>query len=194
MKLSSVFRVGLLTATIVAVTTTLPAWARPARIVGQSQDSQVNVRDVASTNSVIVAYATGGEVVEVLSSTISEEDGYGWYKVRLSNRAIGWIRADLVRFGVPVAGQNPPRPLPIGDDSDVGYTMRVNAGGKGNQLAVRSAPGLDGNVAFYGRHGDRVIVQRTFTNRDGTWYYVTYPKALRTVTSSGWVRQNALVR
>lgn len=191
MKLSNVLRVSLATAAIVTMTA-LPSWARPARVVGASRDSQVNVRDIASTNSVVVAYAVSGDIVDVLDSHISEEDGYGWYKVRLANRAIGWIRADLLRFGVPINnyGGGDGR----GSDNDLGFIMRMNAGSAGNKLAVRTGPGFDTSVAFYGRHGDRVRVDNVLTNRDGTWYYVTYPNALRGVISSGWVRRDVLVR
>lgn len=188
MKFSSVLRVSLTAMTIVAMTA-LPSWARPARVIGASRDSQINVRDTYSTNSVVVAYAMGGEIVDVLDSRISEEDGYGWYKVKLENRAIGWVRADLVRFGVPIQPYEP-----IGDDTDIGYTMRLNGGGTGSKLAVRSAPGSDANVSFYGRHGDQVLVKDTMRNREGLWYYVTYPKALPNVVSGGWVRRDVLVR
>jgi hypothetical protein len=191
MKFSSVLRVSLTAMTIVAMTA-LPSWARPARVIGASRDSQINVRDTYSTNSVVVAYAMGGEIVDVLDSRISEEDGYGWYKVKLENRAIGWVRADLLRFGVPTGGYGDGGGR--GDDSDIGYMMRLNAGGAGNKSAVRSAPGFDANVSFYGRHGDRVMVKETFRNRDGLWYYVTYPNALPNVVSGGWVRRDVLVR
>jgi hypothetical protein len=200
MKWSCVFRVSLTTIAIVAMAA-LPSWARQARIMGGAQ-GQINVRDIASTNSVVVAYAASGEIIEILASEINKEDGYGWYKVKLPNRAIGWVRADLVRFETAAIGFNNAVPvttipngvLPIGDDTDVGYTMRIDAGGTGNQVALRTTPGADTNVAFYGRHGDRVKVEQAVTNRDGTWYYVSYPKALRGVVSSGWVRRDALVR
>jgi uncharacterized protein YgiM (DUF1202 family) len=188
MKSLSVVRVGLATAAIV-VAATLPSWAQPGRIVAPS-NQEINVRYQPSTRSEVVAYTYNGERVEILGSHISEEDGYGWYRVEFANRARGWVRADLVKLSIGTVPQNPPS----GSDTDTGYMTYLNAGSTGQKVSLRRAPGLDAAVIFAGRHGDRVRVDDSFKGRDGIWVRVTYPNALPNVTSTGWVRRELITK
>ncbi len=174
----SIFRIGLVTTAIVA-TAALPSLAQPGRLVASSHQA-INIRYQPSTRSEPVIYAYSGDQVEVLSSQINPEDGYGWYRVEFPNRARGWVRADLLRLG-SVPG--------TGSDSDIGYTVSLNANG-GRQISVRRAPSLESAVLFSGNQGDRVRIDQSFNGRDGVWLYIVYPNALPGVESRGWVRRD----
>jgi Bacterial SH3 domain/GW (Gly-Tryp) dipeptide domain len=178
MKNLSIFRIGLVTTAIVA-TAALPSLAQPGRLVAASNQA-INIRYQPSTQSEPVTYAYSGDRVEVLSSQINPEDGFGWYRVEFPNRARGWVRADLLRLGSVPSGS--------GSDLDVGYTVSLNANG-GRQISVRRNPSLEAAVIFSGRQGDRVRVDQSFNGQDGVWLYVVYPNALPGVASSGWVRR-----
>lgn len=58
--------------------------------------SGANLRSGAGTNYSIVATASYGEVLQLLQESMTDSYGDNWFKVKKSNGAIGWVRADLV--------------------------------------------------------------------------------------------------
>lgn len=72
------------------------AYAQYAMLVSRDANSQINVRDGASTNAYARHIAYAGDRVEVLDRIVGR-DGYMWYQVRfVVSNATGWIRGDFI--------------------------------------------------------------------------------------------------
>jgi hypothetical protein len=86
-----------LSASVLAMSLGLPAWAIPARIIGDVPGTQVNIRSRPSTTATAPSYGLVGDRVEIIDNAVGS-DGYRWYFVRFpESRVEGWIRSDFIR-------------------------------------------------------------------------------------------------
>jgi Bacterial SH3 domain/GW (Gly-Tryp) dipeptide domain len=188
MKSLNVFQAALITTITtgtIVVLSAVSALATPGRI---SSMGEVNVRSQPTTASSVIAYAYNGESIDIQSEQINRQDGYGWYRVRLGNQnAMGWIRADLVSFGGTGGG-------PVGGGTgggiERGDLVQLRSGQGNRLISVRDNPSFNAVVKFSGQNSDQVRVEQVVRNRDGVWFLISYPNALRSVVSSGWVHSD----
>lgn len=139
-----------------AVSLGVPALAYPARIVGETPGSQVNVRSAPSVNAPSPSYGLVGDRVEVLNDTRGD-DGFTWYYVRFPASGVeGWMRGDFVQ------SINDPNPPVRWSHTYIcgGYSITLED--LGREFAYRSRSN-DGNIDLYS------------SNRENTgysWIYV----------------------
>lgn len=170
------------TAAIVALSA-LSALATPGRV---SSNGEVNVRYQPTTASSVVGYVYNGDAIDIQSEQINRQDGYGWYRVRLGNQnAMGWIRADLVSFGGTGGTDGG-----TGGGIERGDLVQLRSGQGNRLISVRDNPSFNAVVKFSGQNSDQVRVEQVVRNRDGVWFLISYPNALRSVVSSGWVHSD----
>ncbi|MEO1209406.1 MAG: SH3 domain-containing protein [Cyanobacteria bacterium J06638_20] len=138
-----VWRVTQMAATMsLAVSLGVPALAYPARIVGDTPGSQVNVRSAPSVNASSPSYGLVGDRIEVLNDTRGN-DGFTWYYVRFpASGAEGWIRGDFVQ------SINDPNPPVRWSHTYIcgGYTITLEDTGRTFAYRSRSS---DGNLDLY---------------------------------------------
>jgi SH3-like domain-containing protein len=192
MKSLRVLQATLITTAITTATTgaivalsAVSAFAFPGRI---NAGSEVNIRYEPTTASAVVGYAYYGDSIDIQSERVNRQDGYGWYRVRLGNQnAMGWIRADLVSVTDSV-GTVPYYPPATGGSIQRGDLVRLTTSQGNRLISVRDNPSSNAIVKFSGQTSDQVRVEQVVRNRDGEWVLISYPNALRSVVSSGWVR------
>lgn len=136
-------RVTQMAATMaLAVSLGVPALAYPARLVGETPGSPVNVRSAPSVNASSPSYGLVGDRIEVLNDT-QGDDGFTWYYVRFpASGAEGWIRGDFVQ------SINDPNPPVRWSHTYIcgGYTITLED--TGGTFAYRSRSS-DGNLDLY---------------------------------------------
>ena len=86
-KLLSIIAAGVLT-----VGCCVDAFASQAVVTGAS----IRIRSDASTSGTVVASGKNGQSYEI-QETVSGADGYTWYKVKVDDNTIGYVRGDLVK-------------------------------------------------------------------------------------------------
>ncbi|MBD1911852.1 MULTISPECIES: SH3 domain-containing protein [unclassified Leptolyngbya] len=86
-----------LSTALLAIGMGLPALAEPARVVGSSPGSQVNIRTEPSLNAPSPSYGLVGDRVEVLTRA-NAADGFLWYYVSFPSGVRGWIRSDFIQL------------------------------------------------------------------------------------------------
>ena len=127
----------------------------------------VNVRSEATTASDTITghpQMTNGETFEVIDQ-VSATDGYLWYKIRILNQYIGYVRSDLVTHGMIVTETR--------DYAEwVGY---VQSAPGYSQVVMRKGPGTGFDPEVYILNGTNVEVIGTANGNDNyVWYQVKY--------------------
>ncbi len=106
MKLKSIFGITTIALPLIALSAQI-ASARPARLIAQDADAEINVRQEPGLNSRILHYGLPGDRVEVLRSIPGRDSvSEGWHYLRFSRSgAQGWVRADFLQLeAMPTPG------------------------------------------------------------------------------------------
>jgi Bacterial SH3 domain len=162
---SRYFVFSAIAATAAVFGVALPSFARPATLIAQSTSSPINVRSAPSTFSSSPSYGYAGDRVEVLRSTLGQDD-YNWNYVQFQSGATGWVRGDFVRYSEGMAQYG------------------VLGGRPGDRINVRMSPSVNAASPHYGIEGDVVQLLTQTQGRDGyMWRFVQFPSG-----AQGWVR------
>ncbi len=140
-----------------------------------SVGTRLNVRSGPGTNYGIVGKANNGEVFQLL------ELSNGWYKVKLSNGAVGWVTSQYIVKTSENVGSGSNSGSNSGDKGNSGSTNVEGTKGKirsGIRLNVRSGAGTSYSVVGKLNGGD---VVKLLELKNG-WYKVQMLSG-----STGWV-------
>lgn len=170
-----------LSASVLAMSLGLPAWAIPARIIGDVPGTQVNVRSRPSTSAPAPSYGLVGDRVEIIDSAVGS-DGYRWYFVRFpESRAEGWIRSDFIREETATQPTQPTQP-----------TQRWSHTYACGETAITLAESASQGYTYEARssRGNLTLVNGTRVNSGFSWIYeFTYNDAVYVVEDAWESRQ-----
>ena len=122
----------------------------------------LNVRSGASTKYAVVTKVKKNDTVEIL------EKKSGWYKVKVSNGKIGWVKGDYIKINT-TSSNKPTTPSKT-------KTKTITA----NILNVRSGAGTKYNIVTKLKKGDKVTV---LENKSG------WCKVKTSNNKTGWVSE-----
>lgn len=147
-----------------------PALARPANLIAEDANAQINIRSNPNTRAKAIHSGRVGNPVEVLRQIVPEKENYAWSYVRFKNSGVeGWVRVDFIQYS---------------DSRDV-YASLMGSSNH-DRINLRSAPSTQGRVLHYGLSGDVVKILRDSKGDGGyTWHYVEFPSGVK-----GWVRSD----
>jgi N-acetylmuramoyl-L-alanine amidase len=149
--------------------------------------SDVRLRDRPSTAGNIVAVLTEGQTVYVVGRHGN------WYRLRVHGGNAGWVHAELIKLvgeeHSATASATPLAPKPDFPSPTVKpkalyaagadrHPVRVEAWTAGDDVCVRTAPGLGARLKTKLSSGTKVIV----TGVDGHWVYARLPDG-----GYGWI-------
>jgi hypothetical protein len=164
----------------------VPAYAQTARraaaLVGQDQDSRINVRSSPSTFAPIQHYGLVGDTVSVLQE-IDGSDGYTWYFVQFpTSQATGWDRGDLVALSNLYSDNDHPIEtlLNVDDIRFRAVTYEHSESSNGAALETAIAQELSGDVA-----GVRYLYNVIDLDGDGRFEVVVYLTGASTCGTGG---------
>lgn len=144
-----------LSTALLTISMGLPALAEPARIVGSTPGTPVNVRTEPSTSAPSPSYGLVGDRVEVLSQVTSASDGRLWYYVSFPSSGVrGWIRGDFIQMETVTNPTPTPTPGRWSHTYFCGpFTVTLAETGR-DQYSYSSRSTTQGNLDLY--NGQRV--------------------------------------
>ena len=182
--------------------------------LGSSSGKQIPVYDNPSFAASSSQSGVSGDRVTILQQS-EGDDGGGWYRVRFSSGAEGWVSqayADPSSYApdsgkapstsaaapaaapenAPGAASPPSKPSSAQPSSAQSSSTQPSSaqlvGGAGTQVNVYAAPSSDSNSPHYGLGGDRITILNSTQGKDGrTWYQVRFASG-----ASGWVSADSV--
>ena len=176
--------------------------------LGSSSGKQIPVYDSPSFAASSSQYGVSGDRVTILQQS-KGDDGGGWYLVRFSSGAEGWVSqayadpssytsasersSERASERAPSTSSAPPAAAPqstleAASPPPSKPSSAQLAGGAGTQVNVYSAPSSDSNSPHYGLGGDRITILNSTQGKDGrTWYQVRFASG-----ASGWVSADSV--
>ena len=176
--------------------------------LGSSSGKQIPVYDSPSFAASSPQYGVSGDRVTILQQA-DGDDGSGWYRVRFSSGAEGWVSqayADPSSYASDSEGASgkapstsaasestreaasPPPSKPSSAQPSAQSSSAQLSGGTGTQVNVYAAPSSDSNSPHYGLGGDRITILNSIQGKDGrTWYQVQFASG-----ASGWVSADSV--
>ncbi|GEM_PF-4485059 len=140
-----------------------PVWTGTAN----STTGVVNVRSGPSTTSEVIGsypQLVNGDQFDVIDQ-VSAADGYVWFKIRILNRYVGFVRSDLVSHGMTITSSR----------DYASWGGYVQAGGGNSYVNIRTGAGIGYSIVCSIDNLTHVEVIGTENGADGySWYRVQY--------------------
>jgi uncharacterized protein YgiM (DUF1202 family) len=150
----------------------------------------VFVRATASTSAAIVGGALNGESFDVISSE-TDSNGYTWYKIKLTDGTVGYVRGDLVSASGVTAENNTTNTSETGSGDASALTEVEPIGAYvTDDVNVRSGASTSDTIVTQAKANTAVSVTAYEKAGDGkTWYSVSFSDS-NGAQVSGFIRED----